>query len=246
VLLHGVFFGREAWSPVVDVLARDCRVLTVDLPRHGDLRNEEFTLNGASDWVSSAMDAAGLQSATLVGWSLGGFVAMRLAASEPGRVSGLILTGATIAPPIVLTRPGRLFARLASYGPTSLMNAILLAIVRLVFGRRSAAVLRGASPGARQGMAALARLPAAGYLRLLGSFAGPVLLLNGRNDHLARHWEQLFLRTAQHGSLKILTADGHLSPIVAPEEFATEVLRFVRAEAEVGDESAPDVVASAL
>lgn len=95
VLLHGWAMHSGVWGPLAGRLARRFRVHAVDLPGHGhSALAAPFTLESACAAVSSSVpaDAGRL---TVVGWSLGGLVAMRWARREPARVGRLALVATT-------------------------------------------------------------------------------------------------------------------------------------------------------
>lgn len=96
VMLHG-FLGTGAdWTPVAESLAETHYVLCPDLPGHGA---HECTAPISFELIASALDAFmmhhDLTSTALVGYSLGGRVALHFAASFPERVSRLVLESAS-------------------------------------------------------------------------------------------------------------------------------------------------------
>jgi pimeloyl-[acyl-carrier protein] methyl ester esterase len=93
VLLHGWALHGGMWGPWLDELARQARLHVVDLPGHG-----------RSAWPSGARDLAGLARAVLpavprgaavLGWSLGGMVALELARQHPRHLRALVLVATT-------------------------------------------------------------------------------------------------------------------------------------------------------
>ena len=95
VLLHGWAMHSGIWGPLVGRLARRFRVHAVDLPGHGhSALGAPFTLESACAAVASAVPAEG-RPLIVVGWSLGGLVAMRWARQDPVRVSRLVLVATT-------------------------------------------------------------------------------------------------------------------------------------------------------
>jgi pimeloyl-[acyl-carrier protein] methyl ester esterase len=91
VLLHGWAMHSGIWGALVPRLARRFRVHAVDLPGHGHSASvSPFTLDGAVAAVGAALESAE-GPLTVLGWSLGGQVAMRWAVSEPVRVGRLAL-----------------------------------------------------------------------------------------------------------------------------------------------------------
>ncbi|MBP6764272.1 MAG: alpha/beta fold hydrolase [Rubrivivax sp.] len=94
ILLHGFGASLHTWEPWAQALSPHYRVIRYDLPGSGltgpdpgadysDTRNLHVLL--------SLMDHLGLQRATLVGHSMGGRLAWRMAAANPQRVAGLVL-----------------------------------------------------------------------------------------------------------------------------------------------------------
>ena len=91
VLLHGWALHGGMWGPWIDELARHARLHLVDLPGHG-----------RSPWPAGVRDLAGLAAsvrpavpdgAAVLGWSLGGMVALELARGP--RLAALVLVATT-------------------------------------------------------------------------------------------------------------------------------------------------------
>ncbi|MEO8344885.1 MAG: alpha/beta fold hydrolase [Betaproteobacteria bacterium] len=99
VLLHGWAMHSGLWGPMVSHLAQTRRVHAVDLPGHGcsaprSLRDPPYTLDAIVAAVDTAL-AGEAQPLAVVGWSLGGLVAMRWALTRPERVDRLALVCTT-------------------------------------------------------------------------------------------------------------------------------------------------------
>src|SRR5258706_5058190 len=93
VLLHGTRLTSAQWGPQVAALRDEFDCLALDLPGHGTRMTDPFSLAGAADSVADAIAAHGGGRAIVVGLSLGGCVAMDLAARWPARVSRVVLAG---------------------------------------------------------------------------------------------------------------------------------------------------------
>lgn len=91
VLLHALGESALDWRWVLPALARTHRVYAVDLPGFGysGKPSAEYSSAFFARFVGVYLDALGLERAALVGNSLGGLVALRLALSEPARVRAL-------------------------------------------------------------------------------------------------------------------------------------------------------------
>ncbi len=93
VLLHGFPFCREIFLPVMPALAQVGRVVAVDLPGFGQSPplSPGFSLADVAREILELLPALGLERAVLVGHSMGGYVALEVAAQKPGALAGLVL-----------------------------------------------------------------------------------------------------------------------------------------------------------
>jgi pimeloyl-ACP methyl ester carboxylesterase len=95
LLLHATLHDRHDFDPIVDTLAKRYRTIAVDWPGHGDSDPvDAATQPGAplfADVLEDVVDGLGLSRAVLIGNSVGGFAAARLAINRPESVAGLIL-----------------------------------------------------------------------------------------------------------------------------------------------------------
>ena len=95
VLLHGLASSIYTWKDVLPALAAAHDVIAVDLPGFGGSEVPETPGGqGAIRAVLGLMDALGVPRASLAGNSLGGAVAVALAAGRPERVDRLVLIDA--------------------------------------------------------------------------------------------------------------------------------------------------------
>ena len=93
VLLHGAGDNSLDWRWVLPALARKHRVYAPDLPGSPDSARPAADYSPAffERFVADFVEALGIGRATFVGNSLGGLIALRLALSEPDRVTALVL-----------------------------------------------------------------------------------------------------------------------------------------------------------
>jgi pimeloyl-ACP methyl ester carboxylesterase len=88
VLLHGIGLDRRSWDPVVPALARHFDVIAVDLPGFGDSAPSQAGPSQAgpralAEAVAALLTELGVTKPHLAGNSLGGWVALELAALRP-------------------------------------------------------------------------------------------------------------------------------------------------------------------
>lgn len=128
VLFHGGGPGGSGWSNFnrnVDELAKNWRVLIVDLPGYGksDLSLPSGEVLGyLAGVMRDFLDALDIKKAHVVGNSLGGGTALKLALDYPDRVAGLILMGPGGTLPVFTPMPTegirRLFEFYTGDGPS--------------------------------------------------------------------------------------------------------------------------------
>ncbi|MDX1650055.1 MAG: alpha/beta fold hydrolase, partial [Myxococcota bacterium] len=108
VLVHGFTGDRSDWDEVRGPLAEQVRVLTPDQRGHGATadpgRGEGYTLEGLAEDLAGFLDATDVARCDLLGHSMGGMVALRLALAAPSRVASLVLMDTASAPVPVLPR----------------------------------------------------------------------------------------------------------------------------------------------
>lgn len=92
VLLHGLLGSSRNWQTAGADLAAYYHAQALDLRNHGrSPHGEPMTYPAMMDDVLGWLDAQGLERVTLVGHSMGGKVAMLLAARHPGRLERLVV-----------------------------------------------------------------------------------------------------------------------------------------------------------
>jgi pimeloyl-ACP methyl ester carboxylesterase len=97
ILLHGGFGTGDTFGPVLDELAATRRVITADLQAHGGTADVDRPLRfeTMADDIAALTGHLGLEHADVLGYSLGGGVALRLAIQHPHLVRRLVLVSVT-------------------------------------------------------------------------------------------------------------------------------------------------------
>jgi 3-oxoadipate enol-lactonase len=93
LLLCGIGAKRQGWYKQLPVLGRRFRTLALDYLDVGDsdAATEPYTIGGLADDVASLARELGIERASLVGISMGGFIALELALRRPELVDKLVL-----------------------------------------------------------------------------------------------------------------------------------------------------------
>jgi len=93
VLLHGGISAGEMFGAILPALAAERRVITVDLQGHGGTADVDRPLlpETMADDIAALIGHLGLERADVMGYSLGGMVALRTAVQHPQVVRRLVL-----------------------------------------------------------------------------------------------------------------------------------------------------------
>jgi pimeloyl-ACP methyl ester carboxylesterase len=95
VLVHGLGGHSEDWRMLRPyIVAAHRRVYMIDLPGYGRSdwpKDFSYSIPDEADTVVAFMDALGLKQVDLGGWSMGGWIAQRIAIDHPDRIRKLML-----------------------------------------------------------------------------------------------------------------------------------------------------------
>lgn len=228
VFLHGMRVTRRMWQPQIEALGAEFRLITLDLPGHGLLRNESFRLEEVVERVAQVVDEAANGLALVVGLSLGGYVAIAFGATHPDKAVGLVIASASVEPRGWYNLPYKLSSAIMAHLPESWLTRLNRALFNAIYGKKRAEPL--VTPGffMRGGAAGTRDVMSREFGSKLAAYPGPVLLLNGAFDLGFRMHEKRFLRTAQQARLEIIPKAFHLANIDQPELFSQAIRRFAR------------------
>ena len=100
ILLHGGLGSGEMFGPVLSALAERHQVIAVDLQGHGRTADIDrpIEVRFMADDIAALIDHLGLEKPDLVGYSLGGGVALLAAAKYPAKVGRLVTASAYLRP----------------------------------------------------------------------------------------------------------------------------------------------------
>ena len=245
ILIHGFAGSTFSWRRVIPDLARGHRVVALDLPGFGFSDRDpglDYSQAAQAGRVLALMDALGLTRATVIGHSMGGAVAERLAAEHPDRVDRLILVAAVNAGiPPERGRAGKaagpMFALmgLAQRSPRAMYAIGRRALPRMVHDPAFVTedLVRGyidplLLPGTT---AAVRRMTLAGQgdpALDLGRIAAPTLVVSGASDGAITPADGEKLAAGIPGGRHVVIPEaGHLLAEERPEAFLEEVLAFL-------------------
>jgi pimeloyl-ACP methyl ester carboxylesterase len=256
VVIHGIGSTWQVWNPILPALEGRHDVLALSLPGYGDSPplDGDPTVPALGNAVEEAMDAAGLETAHLVGNSLGGWIAAELA----GR--GRARTVVAISPSGLFTRKELLFAdrslrfayaaaqQLAPHADRLMASALGR---RLAFGQMAVRPERLDPEGAAYALRVFAGSPS--FLRTLDWIRDgmemprgldrircPVRIAWGTRDLLLpRRQGPRWTRHVQGAELVDLPGLGHVPMSDDPELVARTVLEVTAAGAASSSEPQP-------
>lgn len=237
VLIHGLFGSYENLGMIARQLADTFQIINVDLRNHGKSAHlPTMTYPEMAVDVLETLDTLGIDSAFILGHSMGGKVAMQIALEAPQRVKKLIL--ADISP--VATAPRHL----------TILSALAdLPILTLTDRREAEPILAQsvAEPAVRQfllknllkvdgklqwrfNLAALTD----NYSQILaapngtGQYPGPVLFIKGGDsDYIQSAHQPIILAMFPQAKAKIIQGTGHWLHAEKPAAFAKIVRDFL-------------------
>ncbi len=228
VFLHGTRLTGGQWAVQVSALEGEFRCIAPDLLGHGIAAGRPFTLAAAAEAVAATIEAEAGGPAIIVGLSLGGYVAMELAARWPERVAGLVLAGATAEPggsrALLFRGLGWIFETLDERW----LRRVNLWFFRWRYRPSIAEPIIAGGFYFRGGAVAVKALVGQRFRPSLARFTGPTLILNGEFDLLFRLSQRSFVDAATDARASIIPWATHLTNIDRPEIFTAAVRRFAR------------------
>ncbi|CAA9516718.1 MAG: hypothetical protein AVDCRST_MAG45-2249 [uncultured Solirubrobacterales bacterium] len=248
VLVHGLGGRWSNWLENIAVLARERRVVALDLPGFGDsaMPAEEISVSGYARVVDGLCEHLGLGPVVVVGNSMGGFVAAELAVASPQRVERLVLVDAAGMVPTarhrhrsvaVLELTGFLGARLAaSYRSVAARPRLRRLALGMVAHRPERlspdlvleGLLTSFTPAYRQALHATLGYLSWEWAERLGAVRAPTLVLWGDRDAIipVGHADEYARRIAGARSL-VLADTGHIPMVERPRSFNRALLEFL-------------------
>ena len=230
VLANSLGASRGMWDPQVPALAERYRVISYDARGHGDSPSPPgpCTLDDLVDDVVALLDRVGAERAHLVGVSLGGMTAMRMAVREPQRVHRAVLLCTSAS-----TTAGPYLERAAAVrrgGTAPLAPAVVSRWVTPAFAaehpevvRRLEAMVAGADD---EGYAACCEVVAAVELRAdLPRISAPTLVVSGADDQALPPEHQRVIADGIPGArLVTLSPAAHIPTVEQPLQVTGAIL----------------------
>jgi len=237
VLLHAFPLDAGLWSGVVPELSADRTVLTLEFPGLGRApARPDATVDGFADEVAGRIAALPGGRAAVGGLSLGGYVALALAARHPECVAALVLSNTRAEPDTEEAAAGRhaSAAQVRAGGLAAFLDGFVPRMVApgdLAALHATRAIAEAQDPEA-VAVALEALAGRADRRPDLAAMAAPTLVIVGSEDELTPpSFSEALVAAMPDARLHVVDGAGHLTALERPAEWAATVRAFL---AEVG------------
>ena len=234
VMIHGWGMHSGVWQPLIKRLSAKYMLYLVDLPGMGNSRPvEPYHLYNLADEVAEVIPGV----SDVLGWSLGGLVAQRIALNQPDRIRRLVLVSAT--PKFVSTPDWQAGVDPANFSAfaesvnhdykAAILQFLTLQCMQSSDRRATIKQLRASfdtrpTPTQTTLQRALHILLESDLRAEIANIRKPTLLIHGDRDTLtpvqAAHW---MMQQLPHGFLRVISGAAH-APFLSHSELFIEAL----------------------
>lgn len=238
VLVHGFPFSADLWTPQRAALSATYRVITPNLRGFGgsDPHFGTPSLDVYADDIIAILDELGVAEATVVGLSMGGYIAMALLRRRPDRVRGLALVSTKATADTETAKQGRndLIALVERDGPAAVADKLLPNMLtertRTENPELTLFVREMMASSTTEGIAtaAMALRDRPDSMDTLATATVPALILVGRDDTVTTINDAHMMNQAIAGSRLVVIPDAaHLVNLEQPAEVDRALLNFL-------------------
>lgn len=229
LLLHGFTHTGSSWEPVVAALGERYRSLTPDLRGHGAAgARKPVTLEAVLCDLDPLLSGG---EVTLVGYSMGGRIALHAGLAWPERVERLILIGASpgISEPAERARRRRADEQLAGeierlnieeFARRWAQTPVLAGLPEDVLVRVHADRLRNSPAGLAAALRGLGTGALPSLWQRLGELTMPAALVVGERDEKFRGIAAQMAEANPEAEVMVVPGAGHAAHLEAPERVA--------------------------
>jgi pimeloyl-ACP methyl ester carboxylesterase len=238
LLVHGFPYDHAMWRlQIAPLTTAGYRVVVPDLPGFGRSAGAMGSMDDAARDLLRLLDRLRVQRVVPVGFSMGGYVALALAAQAPERLLGLALVDTRAEPDSAEGRAKRdaTIADVQAHGTRGLAMAMVAAQLteatrkgeRLLAEEVRAMMLRQPKAAVAAALAAMRDRP--DRRDLLPRLPCPVLAVVGEHDTVTPPAAaKAMAEAAKDGELVVVPGAAHLSPLEKPDEVNEALLGWLR------------------
>ena len=238
VMIHGWGMHSGVWQPLIKRLSAKYMLYLVDLPGMGNSRPvEPYHLYNLADEVAEVIPGV----SDVLGWSLGGLVAQRIALNQPDRIRRLVLVGST---PKFVSAPDwpagvdpanfSAFAESVNHDyKAAILQFLTLQCMQSSDKRATIKQLRASfdtrpTPTQTTLQRALHILLESDLRAEIANIRKPTLLIHGDRDTLtpvqAAHW---MMQQLPHGFLRVISGAAHAPFLSHSDQFVEALNQFL-------------------
>jgi len=235
VLLHGLGSRGLDWQPQIESLQNRYQVITLDFPGHGesDALNQSLSMADLASCVIELLNHLQIQSAHLIGLSLGGMVAFQAAVDYPRRIDSLIIINSAPGPGSNASKIKRRILMRKILLRLAPINTLSKRIANDLFPLESQAPLRA------QYLASMQLVDKKSYRYMVDAISRfnldqeisrcevPTLVITADKDYTSVSFKQAFVDRMQNSSLTVIENSRHATPIDSPVLCNQKILEFL-------------------
>lgn len=235
VLLHGFLENSTMWNPFIPELSKNNRIICIDLLGHGKTECLGYihTMELMADIVDVVLNHLKINKSTIIGHSMGGYVALAFAEKNPDKLNGLCLMNSTALADTVEKKQNRdraivavkqnykTFIRIA-------VNNLFRPKNRIAFANKIKDVVNEALQTPLQGIiAALEGMKIRNdrtHILKLSSFK-KMMIISKKDPVL--DYNSLIAQTQNNNITVVEFPDGHMSQIENESAFLINIMHFI-------------------
>lgn len=236
ILLHGFLENSTMWNPIIPHLIKRNRIITIDLLGHGnsDCLGYVHSMELFAETVEAVLKHLRIRKCTLVGHSLGGYVALAFADKHPQKIKGLCLMNSTSNEDDEERKMLR--ARANTMVQKNFTNMVRMSFANL-FGTKSRELYKQEID---LGIKEALKTPIQGYIaanegmrirpnrkHILANATFKKLIIIGKNDPVL-DYETSLQEAKETNSEAEVFPNGHMSHIENKEALIDVLLRFLK------------------
>ena len=236
VLLHGFLESLEVFDELSDKLSKSFRVISVDLPGHGQTPNIGYvhSMELIAECAKSVLDSIGVKKYVVVGHSMGGYIALAFAELFPEQVKGFCLFHSTAMPDSEEKKKDRdRVAEIVMNDHTQFVSDLIpklfakenIPLLKTEVAKAKTIAMNTPKEGIVAALKGMKERPSRELV--LKNSKVPVLFIIGKQDVILA-WENLLLlaQLPKKSFQLVLEHSGHMGFYEAPEETFKSLKKF--------------------
>jgi len=247
LLIMGLGYSLEMWHRVKPLVTNKFRVIMFDNRGVGqsDVPEPNYSIPDMADDAVAVLDAAGVESAHVLGVSMGGYIAQALTIADPDRVRSLILGCTACGGPDAVTAEPEVLAALTARGSMSAEEGVRVMIPFIYDANTSVeaidedlALRLQNYPTEKGYMGQLQAIASHQTYDRLHEIVAPTLVIHGQSDRLVPHANgEDIARRIPNARFVTLPDASHIFFTDQPERTRIAIDGFLAEVASVGAEA---------